>query len=204
MSLEFEAFPKIGRLNRKCTITEKIDGTNAQIVFDEVGNMLVGSRKRQIYPEGTLFDADGTVIKGTDNMGFAQWAYSLQDTLFDYLGAGRHYGEWAGAGIQRGYGLTTKRFYLFNTFRWDDDLFDMQGQHDIGLFVVPTLYTGDYSVDMINDIVKHLPDNAMTLNGTTFHNPEGVIVYHHGTRTYAKVTCKKDNEGKGRDDQSPS
>jgi hypothetical protein len=30
--LEFDGFGKIARLNRDCTITEKIDGTNANIV----------------------------------------------------------------------------------------------------------------------------------------------------------------------------
>ena len=40
--MEFEAFPKIGRMNRDCTITEKIDGTNAQLLFDEVGTRVPG------------------------------------------------------------------------------------------------------------------------------------------------------------------
>ena len=51
--LKFEKFSKIPRLNKTCTITEKIDGTNAQIVFDEDGRFIVGSRKREIFPNGT-------------------------------------------------------------------------------------------------------------------------------------------------------
>jgi len=51
--LTFEPFQKISRLKRNCTITEKIDGTNSQIVFDLNGDVLVGSRKREIWPEGT-------------------------------------------------------------------------------------------------------------------------------------------------------
>jgi hypothetical protein len=31
--MEFEEFPKIARLTRECVITEKIDGTNAQVVI---------------------------------------------------------------------------------------------------------------------------------------------------------------------------
>lgn len=29
--VDFQSFPKIGRLNRDCVITEKIDGSNGQI-----------------------------------------------------------------------------------------------------------------------------------------------------------------------------
>jgi hypothetical protein len=32
----FEEFPKIARLKRKVVITEKVDGTNAQIAFNEL------------------------------------------------------------------------------------------------------------------------------------------------------------------------
>ncbi len=106
--LKFEPFNKIGRLKRTCTITEKIDGTNAQICFNAAGEMLVGSRKRQIWPEG--FEGKD---KGCDNAGFAKWAYENKDALFDFLGEGRHFGEWCGGKIQRGYGLTEKRFALF-------------------------------------------------------------------------------------------
>jgi hypothetical protein len=31
VEVEFAGFPKIARLSRECVITEKIDGTNAQI-----------------------------------------------------------------------------------------------------------------------------------------------------------------------------
>ena len=35
--LTFEKFPEMARLKRQCVITEKLDGTNAQIVFSEDG-----------------------------------------------------------------------------------------------------------------------------------------------------------------------
>jgi ATP-dependent RNA circularization protein (DNA/RNA ligase family) len=54
----FEDFPKIARLSRECCITEKIDGTNAQVVITEDGQVLAGSRTRFITPED-------------DNYGFA-------------------------------------------------------------------------------------------------------------------------------------
>lgn len=44
--IEFKPMPKIGRLSRGCTATEKIDGTNASIYIGEDGEFLTGSRTR--------------------------------------------------------------------------------------------------------------------------------------------------------------
>jgi hypothetical protein len=60
-NLEFQEFPKIARLSREIIITEKIDGTNAQILITEEGDFLIGSRTRWITPQD-------------DNYGFAKWA----------------------------------------------------------------------------------------------------------------------------------
>lgn len=104
---EFEPFQKIGRIKRSCVVTEKIDGTNAQVHILEDGRIRAGSRRRYITPE-------------IDNYGFAKWVAENEEEL-SRLGPGRHYGEWWGSGIQRRYGLTDdKRFSLFNTLRWSD------------------------------------------------------------------------------------
>lgn len=42
--LEFQEFPKMARLSRDIIITEKIDGTNAQLLITEDGDLIVGSR----------------------------------------------------------------------------------------------------------------------------------------------------------------
>lgn len=42
--LSFEAFPKIARLNRECIISEKIDGTNSQVIVGENGEVAAASR----------------------------------------------------------------------------------------------------------------------------------------------------------------
>lgn len=44
----FVGFPKIPRLKRHIFVTEKIDGTNAQVVVLEDGRVLAGSRNRWI------------------------------------------------------------------------------------------------------------------------------------------------------------
>lgn len=76
---DFIEFPKIARLSRECVITEKLDGTNAQIYITEEGEMHVGSRTRWI----TVND---------DNHGFARWAKTNENDLLK-LGAGSHFGE---------------------------------------------------------------------------------------------------------------
>lgn len=196
--LKFEKFPKIPRINGKCTITEKIDGSNGLIAFNEEGEMLVGSRKRQIYPEIHMLG-----YKGSDNFGFAQWAYKYKEELFEFLGKGYHYGEWAGQGIQRGYGLREKRFFLFNTKRFTSegwiekqistDIKSIEKQiltddiKSIGLDVVPVLYEGNFHPVIIDYCMKRLEtygsiaisyDDAF-INGN-FDNPEGIVIWLNG------------------------
>jgi hypothetical protein len=124
--MDFESFQKIGRLSREMIVTEKLDGTNAQVCITEDGDMFFGSRTRWITPQD-------------DNFGFARWAEGNKSELMK-LGPGRHYGEWWGHGIQRGYGLTEKRFSLFNTSRWTDDDVRPACCH-----VVPELFVGSFS-----------------------------------------------------------
>ena len=49
--IEFREFPKIPRMFRECVITEKIDGTNAQVIVTEDGRVAAASRSRLITPE---------------------------------------------------------------------------------------------------------------------------------------------------------
>ena len=76
---QFKCFPKMPRLTREVVITEKIDGTNAQIYINQEGEFFVGSRTRWITPEN-------------DNYGFAKWCLDNKDELM-LLGEGRHFGE---------------------------------------------------------------------------------------------------------------
>lgn len=46
MTPEFVEFPKMARLSRECIITEKIDGTNSQILITDDGDLFTGSRNR--------------------------------------------------------------------------------------------------------------------------------------------------------------
>lgn len=175
---EFRPFGKIPRLARICTITEKIDGTNALIYID--GAMfLVGSRNRWITPDD-------------DNYGFARWAHEHQAELF-MLGDGRHFGEWWGQGCQRGYGLTEKRFSLFNTAKWSDPAVRPPCCH-----VVPVLYEGLFTTAYVECAMIDLLNNGSHA-APGFMDAEGVIVYHHAAGSYFKRTIKGDEEGKSAD-----
>ena len=120
---EFQQFPKIPRFSREIIITEKIDGTNAQIFITEDLKMFAGSRNRWL----TLED---------DNYGFAAWVNSNYVELLK-LGPGRHFGEWWGKGIQRNYSQTEKKFSLFNVKRWSGT-----NTHPSCCSVVPILFQG--------------------------------------------------------------
>lgn len=174
---DFKPFPKIPRLKRGCVITEKIDGTNAQVVVDAEGNVRAGSRNRWINP-------------GDDNYGFARWVYDHEEELRT-LGVGQHFGEWWGNGIQRGYGLKDKRFSLFNTGRWSN-----KDERPVCCDVVPVLYAGEFSSDTVDSVLDNLKE-AGSLAAPGFMKPEGVIVFLPAANNFYKVLAENDNVPKG-------
>jgi hypothetical protein len=177
--MEFEPFQKIARLSRECTITEKIDGTNGCIAIGEDGSFHVGSRTRWLTTETG------------DNHGFMLWALSNKDELLK-LGPGRHFGEWWGAGIQRRYGLTEKRFSLFNTHKWSDP-----AVRPACCQVVPVLYQGLFGTDTASAVMSALAEFGSKA-APGFMQPEGIIIYHHAAGLYFKKTLSKDEEWKGK------
>jgi len=185
---EFVEFPKIARLSREVIISEKIDGTNGQIYIGEDGEFFVGSRTRWITPS-------------EDNYGFAKWCFENRDELLK-LGPGRHFGEWWGGGIQRGYGLPKgeKRFSLFNSSRWRKQgdgkpMLDKQQFCPDCCYVVPELYRGIFSSEECDYAVA-----ALRISGSVaapgFMKPEGIICYHTAAGISFKKTIEKDESPK--------
>lgn len=179
---DFMEFQKIARLSRMMTLTEKIDGTNAQIYIGEDGEFLTGSRNRWITPEN-------------DNFGFSRWAHDHKDELMA-LGPGRHFGEWWGNGIQRRYDQSEKHFSLFNVGKWLEEYDNNKPLCPSCCRVVPVLYRGLFDTAFVN--------STMTLLGGTgsqaapgFMKPEGVVIYHEAARTLFKKTFENDETGKG-------
>lgn len=188
----FTEFPKIARLSRECIITEKIDGTNGQIYIGEFGEFLVGSRSRWITPEA-------------DNFGFARWAHDNKEELMK-LGPGRHFGEWWGSGIQRGYGLPKgeKRWSLFNVSRWclstetpqripagDPSIEKYQEVAPACCHIVPVLHRGLFSTYEAEHAISYLRDNG-SVASPGFNNPEGIIIFHTAGNFGFKKTLDRD------------
>lgn len=184
--MEFQAFPKIHRLSRGCVISEKIDGTNAQICITEDDQFLTGSRNRWITPE-------------SDNFGFSRWAHENKEELLK-LGYGTHYGEWWGEGIQRRYGLKEKRFSLFNIGRWGEMYKAHLAGHDTQFpkccHVVPVLAEGVLDTALVDSVMAKLKAEG-SVAAPGFMDPEGIVIYHIQARMMLKKTFKNDENGKG-------
>ena len=172
--LEFVEFPKIPRMRREMIVTEKIDGTNAQVIVGLNGEVLAASRSRLITPTD-------------DNFGFAAWVHDHAEELAT-LGQGRHYGEWWGSGIQRGYGLRERRFSLFNVARWRDE-------RPACCHVVPVLHQGVFSTEDVEFSLSKLRALG-SFASPGFMKPEGVIVFHTRANFGFKVTLERDEEPK--------
>lgn len=200
--IEFQAWPKTPRLFRDMIVTEKIDGTNAAVIIDEFGHgkssdpnfqtltylddgrgYTVGaqSRKRLISPKD-------------DNFGFANWVFENAQELARILGPGRHYGEWWGSGIQRGYGLQNgdKRFSLFNVKRYAERV---QGCHP-ALSTIPVLYEGRFDLKSVHHMLYLLGENGSHA-APGFMKPEGIVVFHEAAGQVFKATLENDEAPKG-------
>jgi hypothetical protein len=198
---EFQKWGSISRLFRPILITEKIDGTNAQIyvadreeaeaddyergyegipelpwIFVDDFALLAGSRKRYLDSK-------------SDNFGFHQWVSDNAGALV-YLGPGRHFGEWWGKGIQRGYDKKDRTFSLFNVFRYSLDPSLYKPIWNVGVEVVPLLYAGDWGLDHIQMTMKTLEVTG-SIASPGYYNPEGIVIFH----THGKVLFKTTLDG---------
>lgn len=211
--INFKGFPKIARLSRRVIVTEKIDGTNAQICIvksnepvdsdgcidawmedDDMFFMYAGSRNKWISPND-------------DNYGFAKWAQENRKELRQ-LGVGQHFGEWWGKGIQRNYGLEERRFSLFNNIRWcrhneepqqilksDPRVIKYQDVLPACCDLVPVLYDGIFDTVVIDQVLHKLKTRGSEAR-RNFMNPEGIVVFHEASNTGFKKTIEKDDSPK--------
>ena len=227
--MEFQEFPKMARLSRECVITEKIDGTNAQVhIVDLTGTVSTDESRSWLDVFALAVRGDVVLLAGSrskylsvgrdgkkdgDNFGFAKWAQTHADELFT-LGPGRHFGEWWGSGIQRGYGLTNgeKRFSLFNTVRFCEHNAEplaiktspdprvepkMQERLPACVSLVPVLWRGVFHSDRVNDALQVLSAFGSKAS-PGFMDPEGVVVFHMAGGVGFKKTLEKDDEPKSK------
>lgn len=208
----FTPWPKIPRLFRECTITEKIDGTNAAIhivpwvpQYPDLAEAFALQTSSFHFPVQTVAKMVNTgngvqsvmyglwcqsrkrllhANPGGDNHGFAAWVQQHAETLVDDLGEGLHYGEWWGSGINRGYGLQhgEKRFSLFNTKRWAGETFKTPG-----MACVPVIGEGVFDTDDVRKCLRDLQEVG-SWAAPGFMRPEGVVVFHKAANEMFKVT----------------
>lgn len=163
----FESYGKTPRWRSQVVVTEKIDGSNCFIIVpeDPALPLAVGSRNRYIPPG-----------KSTDNFGFAAWVADNEEKL-RRLGPGRHNGEWWGCGIGRGYGLTERRWSLFQAHRWDEQMLRDMGLPD-NVRVVPVLARGEPQPGCVHPV--EAASITLKAGGSVaapgYMNPEGLIV----------------------------
>jgi hypothetical protein len=197
----FEKWKSIPRLNKEVIVTEKIDGTNAQIHIEAVQRHSDGSMPiEHTGPEvlATIEQPNGVVgevyvIRAgsrsrylsleDDNFGFARWVSSNSEELFKF-GPGRHYGEWYGVGIQRGYNLSERRLAMFNP-RWA-----IEGPSVVDSTPVLGLMQG-FDQDLLETIWYDLKTTgSRAVPG--FMDPEGIVVYHTAANQMFKQTFEFD------------
>ena len=218
MSVPFEPWPKIPRLNRSVLVTEKIDGTNAAVVIVPIAELehvrdAEGAVERLLDPadDGYAIDVVGPhgdelvvfaqsrtrfITPKADNFGFAAYVRDNTEALAGTLGPGRHYGEWWGSGIQRGYGLTNgeRRFSLFNAGRWG--LTDLSAVPGLGVVPILNAAVGEDSIDAVPRFVEYLRTHG-SVAAPGFDRPEGVVVWHSAARLSFKVLLEGDDVPKG-------
>ena len=215
--MDLHTFRKIPRLTRECIVTEKLDGSNGQVyIHDSNNNLLFPFVKYEEIPscdfiqEYCLAQKEGIYMfagsrhrwlstgKQNDSHGFASWVKENSEELFK-LGEGRHYGEWYGKGIQRGYGLEEKRWALFNTSRWankNEPLAEKQTYCPTCCEVVPILHIGPFETQSTQACIDELKINgSRAVPG--YMKPEGIVVYHTAGDVMFKKTIEKDEEWKG-------
>lgn len=213
--MEFVEFPKMARLSRDVIVTEKIDGTNAQVYIAPMDDYLKATEA--VATNGDLFMFAGSrsryITPDADNFGFARWVKEHADELWT-LGSGRHFGEWWGSGIQRGYGLEKgdKRFSLFNVGRWalhgtepriipsgDPRVLKYQDVLPACVGLVPVIYRGTFDSFMghVDDILENLARYGSQA-APGFMKPEGIVAFHVAGNIGFKKTIEKDDEPKSK------
>jgi len=183
--MEFKSFNSIKRLETIVTITEKVHGSNAQVLIED-GEIKAGSRNRFLDVE-------------EDNFGFAQWVDDNKEELIEKLGEGRHFGEWYGSGINSGYGLTKgeKRLALFDQRLVEQELPE-------GVVVVPVLYQGLFRDGIVTEIMDKLKEGGSVIS-PGFMRPEGVVVRFDANGAMFKKVFEAEETGwtKGTKVKSP-
>lgn len=199
----FTPFPKVPRWSKGWSVSEKINGANAQVLIITAAEMLKANifategpeqfvlghdQHRQLYMfAGSRNRLLHMTTRTGDNFGFAKWVRGHAEDLFR-LGLGCHFGEWYGHGIQKNpYDLPEgeRRLALFNP-RWID-----QGPECTE--VVPQLGTAGDALELEGMYGAFKFRGTMVPGaGPNREDPEGIMIYHQGSGQIYKRTYEND------------
>lgn len=191
--MDFNAFHKIYRLNRDFVITEKVDGTNASILWSATErheDLALGE-----FDGRWLYAASRTrwITPAADNHGFAAWVRDHAEDLAA-LGPGRHFGEWFGLGINRGYGLKEKRLALFDQ-KWADPALRPECCTVVPVIARVNGYDLGDEVATMLDYLRRTGSDMVP----GFMQPEGVVIEHSQSGMRLKALCHNDDIPKSAD-----
>ena len=232
---DFTYYPKTPRLSSGYIITEKLDGSQAAVVIEELGGIRMSSEPSPhmlAQVDGEFSDLDVSdepmqkyrvyaqsrnrfITPQSDNFGFAAWVQENAEELVEILGPGRHFGEWWGHGIQRGYGLPRgeRHFSLFNVTRHNPlgSMADLEayfaappaGREPLfpdlpELSTVPVISAADN--DRSLRAMSHMVDRALaklSLAGSfaaEFARPEGIVLFHSRSNQVFKAFLPEDEK----------
>ncbi len=186
MTIPFRGWPKTTRRLSKCTISEKLNGSNGALGFQVTDASPTDGREIYVLDiEMATQTRNRIVTPKDDQTGIARWAEANRETLIEdllYIEGNLpvpstepqyHYGEFMTRGHKE------PHFYLFNTRRWTGVQFSTPT-----LKVVPVLYEGIYYDGVVEECLEDLRQN-----GSKVHPgipAEGVVVYYPGNDTMFK------------------
>ncbi len=185
--MEFKPFPDIKKLsNVQMNITQKIHGTNAQILIVEFPDNIEDAERWMVTADAIEVDGKYYHVKTgsrtrwitplDDNYGFAAFVEKNKVEFVRKLGVGQHHGEWAGPGINSGEGLKERTFVLFAF--WN---FPPEKSLPPQTAVVPVLYSGSFDGTKIDETMEELKTTGSKLV-PGFMRTEGIVVGAMGTR----------------------
>ena len=183
-----------GILSGRCYIFPKLDGTNASIWMDCNGDILCGSRNRELSRE-------------SDNAGFCNWMYSdgeEQQAIVDFLDENNYmrlYGEWMGEDRFVGhikdydedalglfaifdvYDEINKRYVPF------DDAYEAFAFYGLERYLIPPMKIVDNPT--MADVENAASENSYMLKSAN-HRGEGVVVKNYSFRNiYGRYAMAK-------------
>lgn len=200
MLVTFQKWPSIPRLSKeRMIITEKIDGTNACVIICPVSQLEEGSANPLVVTEidGVMWaiwaqSRSRFITVESDNFGFAKWVYQNADGLVEVLGIGKHYGEWWGSGVQRGYDIGEKRFSLFNAPYWQDSISYLFPTTPVKeLRTVPLLYAGPVDWTKSESVRETLSKGSVAAPNFK-GKAEGMVVFLREAQTSYKILLEND------------